>query len=738
MQSNLSLSVNSRTRASILPTAEQLEIGDKQSNPSPWRVHEFVRDVVLRWKDKAYVMDASSIGFDFILCVLRELVGVELITFNAPALLLPLLSYSQGTLSTKCVSDVRVMAWMISLSDSSNELAQDGDAITDIRVLAQNCRFRSTTSLPSLSAPNEDPLQRLVNEVFFLAPVYRALYGQLGSRGLLQAFLRQEKRISILIAGMKLNGMRVDMKKVLQFKQMCCANMKKWNQLATDMVKSQMPEFNIQSPDQCRQAIFEILDLGKYLISRTITPTSDMQEQEQQNPLSCLGVSAQPASSGFVITKGGKLSTNEETLRILAEHHQFPQLIINYRKAAKILQTYVDGVLAYLYPSQCAADKDIAERQVGANQGGEKEEEAEDIFVDNALTNGAGEEEALPNSQVQQDTCRVSGGLSSTGKKITSAPSEDFDYGVLHPNFLQEGTDTGRMSCVEPNLQNLPRSALHIDLDEGTLLNGERSISELETDLEFRRCFVAPPGCVLLTADYEQIELRVLAHLCGDEALIDALTGTTDIHQSIARVIFHKGEKKDVVTAEERNLAKRVVFGTLYGAGPRTLAAQMNVDVERALQIAGLLRSYFPTLHEYQRRVIDQGRVDGFVRTISGRIRALPELNSTVIGKRAYAERQAFNTVIQGSAADIMKLSMLAVEEEVLRGFPGEVRLLSQIHDEMVFAVKLERLREVVPRITHAMTHAMSLLVPICVNVKIGPSLGELKPWSIEHELGIQ
>lgn len=615
----------------------------------PSRSHDYVEDVVIRWKEVMYVMNATRLGFAFLTYILEVLAGVELISFNAPATLLPLLSSTHGQLFTHCISDVRLMAWMLSLTDAAGQ---------DTPISAYSELLRAHSILPpSSSICATDSLQRLVTETYYLSPLYRALYGQLGAKGLLQAFLRQEKRVSLLISVMKYNGIRVDLREVRQFRAKCQASMTEWVSRARAVVP-QRPDFNIQSPDQCREVLYDMLQLGRHL----------------------------PAGDNGMVTKTGRFSTAENTLRLLAEHHEFPQYIINYRKAAKLLQTYADGMMSHAFPV--------------------KDNSSGDIFVDSAFS--------VANDGKDGDA--GSNGPSPQANLDTSA------YAYLYSNFLQEGTDTGRLSCVEPNLQNLPRGSTPFDLDD---CDPEHTT--------FRRCFIAEEGQVLVSVDYQQIELRVLAHLCADIALVDTLTGTTDIHRAIAQVIF----KRNAVTAEERGMAKRVVFGALYGAGPRLLAAQMGVTVERALHVSGLLKSAFPQITAYTERLLQQSRADGYVRTISGRIRFLPDINSSVMANRMSAERQAFNTVVQGSAADIMKMAMLAVERDVLKPFHGEVMLLLQIHDEIVVSVKKEKVSQVIPKLTAAMTHAMSLIVPLCVTAKFGPSLGTLQEWTIEHELQV-
>ncbi|KEG10143.1 mitochondrial DNA polymerase I protein A [Trypanosoma grayi] len=612
---------------------------------NPELAHLKVQSFVIRWNDDVFVFPAAT-GLKLLVRVLEELPGVEVVTFNAPSLLLVLLSYRQGRLSTSCISDVRLMSWML-------QPTAGADAFTDYDVLLQSCQQQISLPAGFRNTDGRTLKEVISHRVYYMAPLYRSLYGQLGTQGLLPAFLKQEKRISLLCSAMKLNGFFVNLSEVEIFKARCASKMEELSVVAQQLVPS-MPDFNMQNLDECRVALYEVLHLGEHLTHTAADGTT---------------------GCTLTVTKSGKLSTSEETLRLLAPHHKLPNVLIAYRKAAKLLQTYTVGMMETAVPV-VGDDGEFTDRRIGATE-------------------------------------ELGGGRVKWVK--------------LHPNFVQEGTDTGRLSCVEPNLQNLPRSKV-IATDDDSIVSHEAEMAS------FRRCFAMPTDWTLLSVDYEQIELRVLAHLCADAALVDALTNATDIHRAIAETVF----RKSPVSTEERSLAKRVVFGMLYGAGPRTLATQMGVTMEEALRVTSLFKASYPQIDRYHRRVVEQCRADGFVRTLSGRIRCLPEINDRVMGKRAYAERQAFNTVVQGSAADVMKLGMLSVERDVLQRQDGDVRLLAQIHDEIVLSLPTRKLREVVPLVSHGMTHAVSLLVPLRVTVKVGSSLGEMEEWTVDHELGIR
>eukprot|EP00796_Vickermania_ingenoplastis_P007228 gene7229-5080_t len=624
------------------------------STTAPWRADpnrtlQCVSRYGFRWQDKVYLM-VPEVGLAFLQHVLQELVGVEVITYNAPFVLVPLLLHAGGALHSSCISDTRVMAWM--------SAAVPPGVLTPYSSL-----YMSVLALPKERAWGaEEPIQEFAQDVFSLAPLYRSLYAALGSRSLLQPFLRQEKRVALLLAQMKCNGVRVDLRAVRQLKVRCLAQMDAAKARAAALLPS-MPDFNIQSSDQCRHALYTVLELGQHL-RQGATPTG---------------------TDAVSITKTGKLSTADETLRLLAPHHELPGVIRDYRKAAKMIQNYIEGMLQTAVPVSDAA-----------------EERLPSIFDEDL---GVGPHAWLGRSVVDD---------------------QSIDFAALHPNFLQEGTDTGRLSCTEPNLQNLPRSSWSPLADTDACG---------EDELAFRHCFVAPPGYVLVSIDYEQIELRVLAHLSGDPALIDALTHAADIHRRIAELVF----RKPSVSAEERSTAKRMVFGTLYGAGSKSMAAQLGMSVGQASEISRLVQASFPQVDRYRRQLVEEGRAKGAVRTMSGRTRRLPDLASALAAERSYGERQAFNTVVQGSAADVMKLAMLAVERNVLEKYPRDaVQLTSQIHDELVFCVRSDMLTGLVPQLEAAMVSAASLRVPLPVVVKYGPSLGSLQPWTVDDDLGLQ
>lgn len=819
-------------------------------------VHEFA----FRWQDKVYRMD-PTLGVPFMLRVLRELRGVEVITFNAPLLLTPLLVATGGSLHTTCISDVRVMAWMCACFPSTvvsqypflrQAVLETGMANPhpggpiDVRGLSSHlCRLsgpcvavnvsnRTSHQGPTSMLGSHDStgsithaegmfsssfvfpfgthgaVQGLVDDVFSLAPLYRHLYGHMGLKGLLQPFLRQEKRISLLLAQMKYNGILVDMAVVSRLRSQFLSEMETARNRAQEILSPFYPmgDFNIQSSDQCRQALYEHLQLGRYLgrfESSDPHPTSVPSLSSSSTNLHVSGVNPNAA-----ITKGGKVSTAEETLRLLTPHHELPRVIIQYRKAAKIIQTYIEGITQNAVMQKSPLSNGLSALPVSISSRTPVEQKVGDPF--SLIPHEEKFEQVEKDPGCVSDTAsfnarndpisimRLPPELSVTfplatpteGRTGDDCPEESVNAvhvgkAMMHPNFIHEGTETGRLSCVEPNLQNLPRgggrgentnSSSNVNQsshNSGGGLGGghvmeriqrhsvlmDRTEEEEENLRELRLCFVAPEGHVLVSIDFEQIELRVLAHLSGDAALIEALSNPppaplsnisfvfcagnnprastspqyTDIHTRIAEKVY----QKKVVSLEERNLAKRIVFGTLYGAGAASLSSQLDIPIETVRHVICGIQKSFPSLNTYREKILEEARSNGLVRTLSGRIRYLPELKSGVATQRSHAERQAFNTVVQGSAADVMKLAMLNVQQKMLSIDPshGPARLLLQIHDELIFCLPSKDLLVMIPALMEAMMSAVSLRVSLPVVAKYGPSLGSLHPWTVENELGL-
>jgi len=270
--------------------------------------------------------------------------------------------------------------------------------------------------------------------------------------------------------------------------------------------------------------------------------------------------------------------------------------------------------------------------------------------------------------------------------------------GRIHAGFNQTSAITGRLSSSDPNLQNIP--------------------IRTEMGRRIREAFVPRDADhVLLTGDYSQIELRVLAHFCKDEALRAAFAEDRDIHQFVAAQVF--GVPLDQVTKEQRSRAKAVNFGIIYGQTAYGLSRATGMSVGEA---DGFIRMYFmryPGIRMFIDATIDQAKRDGFVRTILGRRRAVPEINSRNRGLRTQAERLAVNTVIQGSAADLIKRAMIAIHRRIVSE-QRPSRMIIQVHDELVFDVPRTAVEAEAEFIRHEMTTALPLEVPIKVDLAWG------------------
>jgi DNA polymerase-1 len=266
----------------------------------------------------------------------------------------------------------------------------------------------------------------------------------------------------------------------------------------------------------------------------------------------------------------------------------------------------------------------------------------------------------------------------------------------LRTVFNQTATATGRLSSTNPNLQNIP---VRGDL-------GRR----------IRKAFVAPSDdYVLLAADYSQIELRLMAHLSGDESMRQAFHEGRDIHDFTARQIFALGSEA-VVDGNQRRMAKSVNFGLLYGMSDFGLAQRLEIGRTEAREITTAYFARFPRVRDYIESVVAAGRRDGFVTTLLGRRRYMPALASSNYMLRAAAEREATNAPLQGSAADLMKLAMVRIDKRLGNGHAA--RMLLQIHDELIFEVERAQLKTVARLIREEMEGAIELSVPLEVTVK--------------------
>ena len=279
------------------------------------------------------------------------------------------------------------------------------------------------------------------------------------------------------------------------------------------------------------------------------------------------------------------------------------------------------------------------------------------------------------------------------------------ETGRVHTSFNQTVTATGRLSSSDPNLQNIP-----VRTEQGK---------------EIRALFEPGPGYdAMLSADYSQIELRLLAHMSGDPSFIEAFREGQDIHARTAAEVFHVPLAD--VTPEERRKAKAVNFGIVYGISDFGLSRDLHITRKEA---AGYIDEYFtryPGVKSFMDKVVAEAHTTGAVTTMYGRRRELPAIHSKNFNQRSLAERMAMNTPIQGTAADIIKIAMIRADQ-MLREANVKSRILLQVHDELVLEVVNEEIPKVTAILKEAMEHAAELSVPLVIDVNVGKNWAEAK-----------
>jgi len=349
-------------------------------------------------------------------------------------------------------------------------------------------------------------------------------------------------------------------------------------------------EFNLDSPKQLQAVLFDELGLH----AKLKTPT-------------------------------GQPSTNEEALEAIADTHELPRLILDYRGLAKLRSTYTDKLSGIVNPR--------------------------------------------------------------TGR--------------VHTSYHQGSVATGRISSSDPNLQNIP-----VRTEEGRRI---------------RQAFIAPPGWQVMATDYSQIELRIMAHLSGDEGLLKAFHEGGDVHRATAAEVF--GLKPEEVSANQRRAAKAINFGLMYGMSAFGLARQLGVDRGEASDYMARYFARYPGVHAFMEATRERAHRDGYVETIFGRRLYLENLAARNQGLRQGAERAAVNAPMQGSAADIIKRAMIAVAAWLQPR--NDAHMLMQVHDELVFEVRTDTVDEVRAAVIERMSGAAELAVPLVVDVGVGANWDE-------------
>ena len=450
--------------------------------------------------------------------------------------------------------------------------------------------FKAILSLNSNIDINDDELN--LENVYYYEGLFLKINQELKEKNLLPLLNEVENPLSSILMKMEHEGIRLNSNLILEIKKIFENEIQK---LETEIFKLSRVEFNIASPKQLGEILFEKLTI-------------------ESNPKK---------------TKTGQYSTSEDTLSKLAKKHEIVKYILEWRSLQKLLTTYV-----YSLPKQ----------------------------ID-------------PNSN------------------------------KIHTEFNQTLTTTGRLSSVNPNLQNIP-----IRTERGKLI---------------RKCFIPrDENYTLLCADYSQIELRIIAFLSGDSNMKNAFINNEDIHTSTAARVFNINI--DEVNEEQRRNAKIVNFGIIYGVSAFGLSNQTNLTRGESKEIIDNYFKSYPELKEYMSNQISYAREKGFVETILGRKRYIPEINSRNAILRSSAERNAINTPVQGSAADIIKLSMIKIDNEFEKK-SLKSKLLLQVHDELVFDVHLAELDIVKQIVSSNMENAIQIDVPLKVDIGHGDN------WLVAH-----
>ncbi|GAQ91778.1 DNA polymerase I superfamily [Klebsormidium nitens] len=308
-----------------------------------------------------------------------------------------------------------------------------------------------------------------------------------------------------------------------------------------------------------------------------------------------------------------------------------------------------------------------------------------------------------------------------TVSTVTAQAHSSFqdDSTRIHSKWNSTGTATGRISSSEPNLQNIPRYTL-----EG-VKTGEDDASRF--GIKIREAFVAQEGSVLVSADYSQMELRLAAHLSDDRHIISILRSVGEEGDVFRMIASHwMGKQVKDVTEEERQTVKRISYGILYGQGRVALSASLKVSPHEAERLMDNFLKHFPTIRAFINQVKARVRLDGFVTMISGRKRMLPDIRSSYSEKRAQAERQAVNSLIQGSASDIVKAAMIAIDDVLRRGVHPNVKLVMQMHDELLFEVPEGHVDLFSTDLRKLMERVQVLKVPLLVNIRTGKRWGSM------------
>jgi DNA polymerase-1 len=485
----------------------------------------------------------------------------------------------------------RTHDWKSALHLLSAQGASLRGAIDDTMLLSYALNpTHATQSLADVAARHGQPApSTLAAGAAAIHALLPALRAEVEKAGVERVYTEIDLPLAPVLFGMEQAGVRIDLGVLDGLSKRFAIEMERVGERIFELAGRR---FNINSPKQLGEVLFTDLGLPA------------------------------PASRG----KGKAVSTAQDVLEQLAEEHEVPRLVLEFRHLSKLKSTYID---------------------------------------------------ALP--------------------LLADAESR------VHTTFMAAATATGRLSSVNPNLQNIP----------------------IRTELgrEIRAAFTAAPGTQLLSADYSQIELRLLAHFSGDPLLLRAYQNNEDIHTLTASEVF--GVPAAEMDKQTRNRAKAVNFGIVYGISPFGLAAQLGIPMSEAKAYIERYFSRYAGVREFIEKTLAETRKTGSVRTLFGRVRPIPDLESRNPNQRGFAERTAINTPLQGTAADLIKLAMINLDHQLAER-KLKTRMVLQVHDELLFEVPMEETAEVETLVRTAMEGVVKLNVPLVADLAFGPNWRDL------------
>ncbi len=436
---------------------------------------------------------------------------------------------------------------------------------------------------------NKNDNMEYLLKAYIISKLYEITNKLLIDKNLIDLFNNVEMPLETVLADMQCNGILVDKQELINYGELLKQELTK---LTDDIYKISGQEFNINSPKQLGKVLFEDLKLTTY----------------------------KKTKSGY--------STDVETLEKIKSEHPVVEKILEYRQIAKMLTTYVEGLLPYI----------------------------------------------------------------------------NTNTGRIHSYFHQTVTATGRLSSSEPNLQSIP--------------------TKFESGKKLRQVFKPQKGYIFVDADYSQIELRVLSHVAQDETLINSFKNGEDIHKQVASQVFNTPLEE--VTKEQRSHAKAVNFGIVYGISDYGLSEQIGVPVKVAKQYIQNYFEKYPQIKKFEEEIIEKAKKEGYVDTLYGRRRYIPEINSSSYMVRQFGIRIATNTPIQGTAADIMKIAMINVYNRIKKE-KLKTKIVLQIHDELLLESPIEEKKQVKELLKTEMENAVKLFVPLTAEVSEANNWEECK-----------